>query len=371
MPKDNQLIPVFNDWHRKYGDIVQFRILGVNQAVLNTHKAANDLFVQRGQHYSSRGIPTAVADGISKGRVTAVMDRSGKLSEICGCCHGYLSVVLDTWRHHRRLIHAILSAPATARYEPKIELETTYTLLDLLNSPENFSNHVERYAYGVIFRVGLGRRLQNINDFIVQESIKNTDEILNAFRPDKFACNIWPRLLHAPDWLVPSNKTLRAYLARIQNIIDIIRGDLKENIKRGTAPESLQKWFLEHIDDFDVSEEHGAWIFMTFLSAGTRSPYNALMGYIINMMEYPEWQRKVQEEVDAVVGKERLPRFYDLPKLPTVRAVMKEGIRYRSIVAELGIPHKLEKDDFYEGNFIPEGTILHANYRYVVLRHMT
>jgi hypothetical protein len=80
MPKDSQFIPVFNKWYREYGDIVSFKILGVNQVVLNTEKAANELFVQRGNKYSDRGAPTAVSDGISKGRVTALIDRCGELS---------------------------------------------------------------------------------------------------------------------------------------------------------------------------------------------------------------------------------------------------------------------------------------------------
>ncbi|KAF2446464.1 cytochrome P450 [Karstenula rhodostoma CBS 690.94] len=87
-----------------------------------------------------------------------------------------------------------------------------------------------------------------------------------------------------------------------------------------------------------------------------------MMQYTINVTEHPEWQRKAQEEVDRVVGKDRLLNFEDLPNLPIVRAVIKEGIRCRSIVAEIGIPHKLYKDDVYEGYFIPKGTILHANY---------
>lgn len=82
MPKNPQLIPLFNDWHQKYGNIVQFSVLGLNQVVLNTEKAVNDLFVRRGQHYSDRGIPTAVADGIAKGRVAALMDRSGRPLQI-------------------------------------------------------------------------------------------------------------------------------------------------------------------------------------------------------------------------------------------------------------------------------------------------
>ncbi|KAJ4302684.1 hypothetical protein N0V90_001573 [Kalmusia sp. IMI 367209] len=344
MPKDSQLIPVFNKWYREYGDVVSFRILGVNQVVLNTEKAANDLFVQRGNNYSDRGAPTAVAEGISKGRITALIDRT------------------DTWRQHRKLLHNVLSGPATTRYEPFIELEATYTLYDLLTSPKAFSDHLERYAYGIVFRVGLGRRVKDLNDYVVKESLKGTDDVLKAFRPDKFASNIWPLLIRAPDWLVPSNKILKNQVARTEKLIQLMAKDLKAGMRDGSAPESLQRWFLEHIHEFDLTEEHGSWIFMSLISAGTRSPYNALMSHVIAMMQHPGWQRKIQEEVDRVVGKDRLPNFQDIPNLPTVRAAIKEGIRYRSIVAEIGIPHKLDRDDFYNGLFIPKGTILHANY---------
>ena len=72
---------------------------------------------------------------------------------------------------------------------------------------------------------------------------------------------------------------------------------------------------------------------------------------------------KLQNELDAVVGPDRLPQFSDMPQLPTVRAVVKETIRYRSVHAEIGIPHKLSQDDVYEGHFFSAGTIFHINAR--------
>lgn len=103
-------------------------------------------------------------------------------------------------------------------------------------------------------------------------------------------------------------------------------------------------------------------VFNSSTQAGTRSPSNALLNFIIVTMENPEWQNELQDEVDRVVGSGWLPVFEDLPNLPIVRAVVKEGIGYRSIVAELGIPHQVDQDDWYEGYFIPKGSIIHANY---------
>ena len=49
----------------------------------------------------------------------------------------------------------------------------------------------------------------------------------------------------------------------------------------------------------------------------------------------PDAQKRAQQEVDTVVGGERLPTFEDLPDLPYVDACVKETLRYWT-VAPLG-----------------------------------
>ena len=45
------------------------------------------------------------------------------------------------------------------------------------------------------------------------------------------------------------------------------------------------------------------------------------------MLLYPEIQEKAREEIDRVIGLDRLPEFDDSPKLPYVMAVMMEALR--------------------------------------------
>ena len=78
------------------------------------------------------------------------------------------------------------------------------------------------------------------------------------------------------------------------------------------------------------------------------------------MMAFPQVQRRAQVELDAVVGRTRLPTFADAPHLPYVRAIIKEVLRWRPPVP-LGVPHKTAEDDWYEGMFIPKGTKCVAN----------
>ena len=50
------------------------------------------------------------------------------------------------------------------------------------------------------------------------------------------------------------------------------------------------------------------------------------------MVLHPEEQKKAQEEIDAVVGPNRFPDFYDRPSLPYVNAIIKELMRWHSIL---------------------------------------
>ena len=49
------------------------------------------------------------------------------------------------------------------------------------------------------------------------------------------------------------------------------------------------------------------------------------------MTRYPDFQRKAQEEIDLVVGKDRLPDFTDKESLPYVEAIIKECLRWQNV----------------------------------------
>jgi cytochrome P450 len=83
---------------------------------------------------------------------------------------------------------------------------------------------------------------------------------------------------------------------------------------------------------------------------------------MLAMIAFPEVQRRAQAEIDAVVGRDRIPTFVDAPRLPYVQAIIREILRsgYRPTTPFL-IPHVATKEDWYEGMYIPKGTICIAN----------
>ena len=54
---------------------------------------------------------------------------------------------------------------------------------------------------------------------------------------------------------------------------------------------------------------------------------STLCTFALAMVLYPDVQRKAQEELDRVVGRDRLPEYEDQPNLPYITAIQREVMR--------------------------------------------
>ena len=70
--------------------------------------------------------------------------------------------------------------------------------------------------------------------------------------------------------------------------------------------------------------------------------------------------KKAQEELDRIVGSERLPQLSDQEDLPYVSALIKELLRW-SCPVPFGVPKRVMEDDVYKGYFIPAGATVIEN----------
>jgi cytochrome P450 len=101
-------------------------------------------------------------------------------------------------------------------------------------------------------------------------------------------------------------------------------------------------------------------VLITVSATGADTISGVLAWWMLAMVTYPETQKRAQEELDSVVGRERIPTFLDSQNLPYICAMVKEAFRWRPMVP-LGLPHLSTQDDWYEGMFIPKGSIMMAN----------
>ncbi len=75
---------------------------------------------------------------------------------------------------------------------------------------------------------------------------------------------------------------------------------------------------------------------------------------------YPEVQKRLQEDVDKVADRSRLPTIADQPHLPYVMAFIYEVMRFTSFVP-VTIPHSTTTDTSINGYPIPKDTIIFVN----------
>ena len=80
----------------------------------------------------------------------------------------------------------------------------------------------------------------------------------------------------------------------------------------------------------------------------------ALEAFFHAMTISPDAQRKAQEELDSVVGSNRLPNYDDWNSLPYIEALVREVLRWKPI-APLGVAHAITDDDMFKGFLIPKG----------------
>jgi hypothetical protein len=98
-------------------------------------------------------------------------------------------------------------------------------------------------------------------------------------------------------------------------------------------------------------------------SAGFETVTLTLSWAVLYLVKFPEVQKKLQEELDQVVGRNRHPALADRPLLPYVEATITETLRYSTIVP-FNIIHTATQDAKIRGYDVPKGTwIVSTNHR--------
>ncbi|XP_030446601.2 tyrosine N-monooxygenase-like [Syzygium oleosum] len=89
--------------------------------------------------------------------------------------------------------------------------------------------------------------------------------------------------------------------------------------------------------------------------AAVDNPSNAVEWAMAEMINQPELLHKATEEIDRVVGKERLVQESDIPQLNYIKACAREAFRLHPI-APFNVPHVALSDTVVAGYHIPKGS---------------
>ncbi|KAJ8475189.1 hypothetical protein ONZ51_g6728 [Trametes cubensis] len=338
----------FREMTEKYGDVVYLDALGQPMIILGSHEAANELLEKRSANYSDR-VPS-VMRLISGWEWTFVLMPYGQ-----------------EWRRRRKEMHQFIHPNAVAQYQPLQQRETVKFLNRLLNQPEDFLHHVRHSFASTIMRVSYGIEVSEKNDPYVTAVEEGVATFNEAFVPGAFLVETFPSLRHIPSWFPGGGfKRIAAEWKKIaHNMRDAPFEKTLEAMRKGTAEPSVAMTLMENASGKEGAEYEEEKIIARDVSAlvyaaGADTTISTVQTFFLAMACFPEVQKKAREELDAVVGPNRLPTFEDRDSLPYITAVAKEALRWQSVVP-LGVPHRSLSDDEYKGYFIPAGSVVIAN----------
>ncbi|KDR21921.1 cytochrome P450 18a1 [Zootermopsis nevadensis] len=102
-------------------------------------------------------------------------------------------------------------------------------------------------------------------------------------------------------------------------------------------------------------DRHIQQIIGDLFSAGMETVKTTVQWAVVFLLHNPEITKAVQEELDEVVGRGRLPKLEDIPYLPYTESTILEVLR-RSSIVPLGTTHAATRDSYLNGFKIPRNT---------------
>ncbi|KAH7088102.1 cytochrome P450 [Paraphoma chrysanthemicola] len=342
---------ITTEWMRQYGPVVYTKMGGTNFIWLNSPKAVKDLMDKRGSIYSSRPRMPMV-------KLPAFEAVSNKKRQ-------FFMPYSEEWRALRRVSHAALNLKTSQSYIPVQDFESKQVIWDFLHAKDDweFYDHNRRYANSVIMLITYGHRVATWTDPWFKKIFSVLDHFTLMAEPGAWLVDGFPSLCNLPSVLVQNWwKVGREWHAQDSAVFLELYRDLVEKIEKGTAPDCFVKDFHEaHPEKNGIDEEGAAYAAGSMVEAGSESTSSVINTWLLACLLWPDVVKKGQEEIDRVVGSGRMPDFSDESSLPYVRAMAKEALRWRPIT-KLGTPHATTEDDWYEGYFIPKGSVVVLNW---------
>ncbi|XP_078388394.1 cytochrome P450 1A1 [Cetorhinus maximus] len=136
----------------------------------------------------------------------------------------------------------------------------------------------------------------------------------------------------------------------------------KDNIRDITDSliDHCQEKKMDENANIQISDEKIVGIVNDLFGAGFDTITTALSWTVMYLVSYPEIQKRLHEEIDENIGKDRSPRISDRSLLPYTEAFITETFRHSSFLP-FTIPHCTTKDTALNGYFIPKNTCVFVN----------
>ncbi|KAF8729122.1 cytochrome p450, partial [Rhizoctonia solani] len=332
-------------WKEQYGDIICLRTLSNTTVIINSEALATELLEKRAAETSDR-------------------PRNVFVREL----------------QLRKTMALVLQQSQARTYSTLHSSNLLQFLRALAKTPDNYMNHIDDSASRFIMNLAYG------HEIIEDDPLVAAVRAGQIYMEDGLATHRWvnslPFLRYYPAWAPGGEfqKVAREGLRRRLEYANVPFDTVMDGIRRNQLVQpSFTSRLLEQKGGANASEEDVdliKWSAASLFGGGTATTVSILATLIFCLVIHPEITKKAQDEIDRVIGPNRLPTVHDRGSLPYVEAVLQEVMRYYPVVPlcaptlntlsiasdfSPGIPHSTEQDIEFQGYRIPKGSSIEPN----------
>ncbi|GAB6033314.1 hypothetical protein CHUAL_013084 [Chamberlinius hualienensis] len=315
----------FDKLKDKYGPIFSLKLGGRNAVVFNSYEAFYEAFVKNADAFISR--PKDMHINVLNSEQSNVVYESGV-----------------PWKEHRKLIVGTMKdiGVGSTGFESIILTEVQNFLNDIekynLNRPVDISPLIKRISTNVMNLALLGKCL-NYDDPIFEIVDKYITHYVDnsALIP---ILSFFPWLRHFPgiSWCLNQKE--------LEKCLEKLNKRLNEEIEKSNQS-SINAIVHAYLDKINNPTNGSESIFTndSFLSnlrvlyiTGVETTAGSMKWILKYLAAYPDVQRKIQEELDRVIGHDRHPTMADKLRTPYTEATLLELQRLVPLVS-INVPH--------------------------------
>ncbi|CAA7021890.1 unnamed protein product [Microthlaspi erraticum] len=335
----------------KYGPILHLRIFNVPIVLVSSASIAYEIFRSQDLNVSTRNLPMTNESSVffgSSGFITAP--------------YGYY------WKYAKKIIVTKLLGPQALHRSRCIradEVKRFYSnLLDKAMKKEtvDIGEEAMKLINNVICKMLMGRSCSEENG--EAEKVRGLVTESDAFLKKFVLAGIFKKL-----GVSLFKKELTGYSRRFDVVLETILVECEEKVSENHEVTDMVDVLLEAYGnknaEYNITRNHIKSLFADIFVAGIDTSTHVIQWTMAEIINNPNILEKLIEEIDSVVGKTSLIQETDLPNLPYLQAVVKEGLRLHPPTPVL-IRTFQERCEI-KGFDIPEKTTLVLN-AYAIMR---
>ncbi|XP_021381195.1 cytochrome P450 2U1 [Lonchura striata] len=333
---------------KMYGSIFRLFVGSRPFIILNTFGAVREALVQKAEVFSDRpSVPIVLMITHHKGIIFAPYG--------------------PVWKQQRKFSLSTLRHFGVGRHslEPKIIEELNFVKEEMLKHGKDSFNPfpiIRNAVSNVICSMAFGKRF-NYEDDEFKTMLKNMARALElSVNSYMVLVNICPWLYYLP---FGPFRELRQTELDITAFLKRIIAQHRDTLDAANPRDFIDMYFIhaeeeKNNKESSFNDDYLFFIIGDLFIAGTDTTSNTLLWCLLYMSLYPEVQEKVHAEIEAVLGRDKVPSLAHKAQMPFTEATIMEVQRMTAVVP-LSIPRMASETAVLQGYTIPKGSVIVPN----------